>query len=45
MQNRTPSTPKKGAGFDRDMKTFEAQPANAKELARLKDRAEKSTGP
>ena len=39
-----PALPKNEKNFSRDMKAYERQPEKNKELANLKDRAEKSTG-
>ncbi len=42
MKTQPPKTEK---NFNKDLKTFEQQPAKTKELSLLKDQAEKTTGP
>jgi len=39
-----PASPEPPKDFSQDLKTFEQLPAKTKELALLKDRAEKATG-
>ena len=39
-----PASPKTEKDFSKDLKTFDQLPAQTKELALLKDRAEKATG-
>lgn len=40
-----PKPPKPTENFDRDMQAYERLPDQAKELSRLKDEAEKTSGP